>query len=895
MKRIMSIIMAVVLVFPLLLQAQVQAATAIGIYINGIKLSVDQNPIVISNRALLPLRAIFEALDAKVEWNQQTKVVTATKDDRTIVLKLGAKTATINNATVDLDVPVQSIRGRTLVPVRFVSEALGEEVDWNSSTQRVTITTSTQVNPVSYVSARVIGQAGDGSDLEVTFPKVAKESGVSQYRVFVVKSGQSSAFNLANAASNNNYTSVPVQGKDITILLTSQTKDVSGEAVKANQSYVVYVLTVGKGSNPSILSSASQTMTIQTGSPVTAVTNVTASDVSDYGDGRDLKTTFTKPQSDSSIANYRVMVVKTADVSKFNITAANGVSSGNYTTVSKSGTILTTTLIASSKDTSGALIKSGTAYTVFVVSISSNANSNSNKLSSGSSSIVLNNNPTGSPVITKVEDVSDYGDGRDLLFSFNKVADESKIGSYRIFVVKANSVNNFNLSVANAVSSSNYTYVSKTGYNIGQVLASNARDVDGTTIQNGVSYRIFVMSVGTGSYLGSNLLSAYSSAISLSNNNNVIGVTSLGVNDVSDYNDGRDLRVTFNRVSDESNVSHYRIMVVKSGNTGNFNLSLANAVSSSNYTYVSKTGTNISQILASGARDVDGTTIQNGISYRVFVMSVGTGSYSGNNALSSYSSTITLASNTSITAVTNLGVSDMSNYNDGRDLSVTFNRVSDESYISHYRIMVVKSGNAGSFNLSLANDVSSSNYTYVSKTGTNISQVLATGARDVDGATIQNGVSYRVFVMSVGTGGYSGSNALSSNSNDIVLINTSAVAAATNVNAVKDSVTSSWTVSFDMPNQIGISKYEVMIVPYAQPFDLVDANYYSSSVTGSVYQTITATGLPNVSININMDSWDVNKAILQPSSAGYYVYILSKANGASVNALSSKSNVITFP
>jgi hypothetical protein len=892
MKRIMSIIMAVVLVFPLLLQAQVQAATAIGIYINGIKLSTDQNPIVISNRALLPLRAIFEALDAKVDWNQQTKVVTATKDDRTIVLKLGAKTATINNATVDLDVPVQSIRGRTLVPVRFVSEALGEEVDWNSSTQRVTIKTSTQVSPVSYVSARIIGQAGNGSDLEVTFPKVAKESGVSQYRVFVVKSGQSSAFNLENAFSNSNYTSVPVQGRDVTVTLTSQAKDVSGEAVKANQSYVVYVLTVGKGTNPSILSSASQTVTIPVGSPVTAVTNVTASDVSDYGDGRDLKITFIKPQNDSIIDNYRVMVVKTADVSKFNITAANEVSSGNYTTVSKSGTILTTTLIASSKDTSGTLIKSGIAYTVFVVSISNNTNSNSNKLSPGSSSIVLNNNPTGAPVITKVEDVSDYGDGRDLLFSFNKVADESKIGSYRIFVVKANSVNSFNLSVANAVSSSNYINVSKTGYNISQILASGARDVDGTTIQNGVSYRVFVMSVGTGSYSGSNILSAYSSAISLSNNNNLIVVTSLGVNDISDYYDGRDLQITFNRVSDETNVSHYRIMVVKSVNAGNFNLSSANAVSSSNYTNVSKTGYNISQILASGARDVDGTTIQNGVSYRIFVMSVGTGGYTGNNALSSYSSTIMLASNTSITAVNNLGVSDISNYNDGRDLSVTFNRVSDEWYISHYRIMVVKSVNAGSFNLLLANAVSSSNYTYVSKTGTtNISQVLGTGARDVDGALIQNGVSYRVFVLSVG----SGSNALSSNSSDIVLLNTSAVAAVTKVNAVKDSVTSSWTVSFDMPNQIGISQYEVMIVPSAQPFDLDDANHYSSSVTGSVYQTIPVTGLPNVSITINIDSWDVNKSILQPSSTGYYVYILSKANGASGNALSSKSNVITFP
>ena len=70
MKKIVSIVVASILVGSGLLQNQVQAAAPIGIYINGVKLSTDQAPIVVSSRALLPLRAIFEALDAKVDWNQ---------------------------------------------------------------------------------------------------------------------------------------------------------------------------------------------------------------------------------------------------------------------------------------------------------------------------------------------------------------------------------------------------------------------------------------------------------------------------------------------------------------------------------------------------------------------------------------------------------------------------------------------------------------------------------------------------------------------------------------------------------------------------------------------------------------------------------------------------------
>ncbi len=884
MKKIVSIIVAGMLVSSGLLQSQVQAAAPIGIYINGVRLSTDQAPVVVSNRALLPLRAIFEALDATVLWNQKTKVVTANKDGKTIVLKLGAKTATINNSTVALDVPVQSIKGRTMIPVRFVSEALGEEVNWNSSTQRVTITTSTQVNPVSYVNARVIGQSGNGSDLEVSFSKAAKESGVNEYRIFVVNTAISSNFNLATAISNNNYTSVSPQGEDITLTLSSQAKDSSGELVKANQSYAVYVLTTGKGSIPSVLSNASQTVTLSAGSPVATVTTVTPSDVSEYGDGRDMKVTFTKPQTDSNIANYRIMVVKTANASKFDVTAANAVSSNNYTTVNKSGTTLTASLTASSRDSSGELIKNGVPYTVFVLSVSSNINSNSNKLSSGSSSITLNNNPVVAPVITKVDDVSDYGDGRDLRVSFNKVSDESKIGSYRIFVVKENNAYNFNLNSAIAASSYNYTNVTKTGYNISQSLASNARDVDGSTIRSGVSYRVFVMSVGTGNYTGNNVLSSYSSVIALSGNYNVNAVTNLGVNDVSDYNDGRDLRISFNKVNDESNISHYRVMVVKSGNASNFSLSSANAVSSAYYTYVSKTGNNYSQSLASNARDVDGALIKNGVTYRVFVLSVGAGSYAGSNALSDYSSSITLSSSNSVTAVSNL---DVNVYNDGRDPLVTFNRVNDESYVSHYRIMVVKWGDAGNFSTSKANAVS--NYTSVSKTGYNISQSLGSNTRDVDGETLRSGVRYRVFVLTVADGRVNLVNALSAASGEFTLNSLTTITPITNVTAQKDpNDGGSWNVSFTKPaTEVGISHYAVLIVSS-------NAQNLPDTVTSSVYKEINNTALPNVSISIN--STDIYGDRLRTGEV-YKVFILAVADPkiAKANVLSSSSAFITFP
>ena len=134
---------------------------------------------------------------------------------------------------------------------------------------------------------------------------------------------------------------------------------------------------------------------------------------------------------------------------------------------------------------------------MFVQSVSSNENVLASNLSSGSSSITLSTGTATVPSITQVTDISDYGDGRDLRVSFNKVSNESGIHSYRVFVVKDSNYNSFNLSKANTASSYNYyTHVNKTGNNINNLtLASGARDVDGATIRSGVYYRVFVMAV----------------------------------------------------------------------------------------------------------------------------------------------------------------------------------------------------------------------------------------------------------------------------------------------------------------------------------------------------------------------------------------------------------------
>ena len=930
-KKIWTGIFAAIIAVPLLQPPPAQAAKPISVYIDGSRLATKQAPIAIKGRVMLPMRAIFEALGASINWNQKSQTVTAKKNGKTIKLKIKAKTATIGNKTVKLDVPAQNLRGTTMVPVRFVTEALGEKVGYTNKPKIVTITTSgsrgsggnggnsgnggnvggggnvTLPSPVANVSARDIGDNGDGRDLEVRFSKAYNESNIDHYRVLIVKSANSSQFGLAAArnVTSGNYTTLYPNGSDQVLTLTSNSRDVDGDYIREDQYYVAIVLSVGKTSGQIAMSSTSQVVTLQRDSSVAAPTNVRVSDIGDYGDGRDLRVEFTRAQNESDIANYRVFVVKTTDANKFDLSKANNVSNSYSTVVYKSGSsqTLSVDLTSSSRDTSGDYIKNGTAYTVFVMSVSNNTGVKANRLSAASSSIRLDSGSLNYPVVTDVEDVNDYGDGRDLQVSFSKVNDEAKIGSYRIFVVKSKNYSDFTLSKANNVSSSNYTQVSKTGYNINDYrLSSSARDVDGDYIRNDVNYRVFVMAVGNGS--NANVLSSASSSITLVNgysggnngsgkNGKVDIVSNLTVSDVDNYGDGRDLRVEFSRASDESYIDQYRIMVVKSSNASSFTLSKANDVSSNNYTRVYKGGKTLSQVLSSSARDVNGDLIKQDVSYKVFVLSVGKSGYS--NALSYASSEITLKNDKRAGTVSNLKVSDVADNGNGSDLRVEFTRASDESYIDQYRIMVVKSSKAGSFTLSDANNVSSNNYTRVNKGGTTLTEVLSASARDVDGDLIKEGVSYKVFVLSVGKGS-SGTNALSSASSDITLTKQVTIGAVSNLTVSdvgNNGNGSDLRVEFTRASDESyVDHYRIMVVKSSKAgsFTLSKAN----DVSSNNYTRVIKSG-NTLTEELSASAHDVDGDLIK-EGVSYNVFVLTVGSGnySGPNALSSPSSAITL-
>ena len=115
------------------------ATSEIKVELDGVLLAFDQKPIIIEGRTLVPLRVIFEALGASVEWNNDSQTITAVRGDITIIMQIGNIIFTRNSEQITIDVPPQIINDFTMVPIRAVAESFSAEVSWEQSTQIVSI------------------------------------------------------------------------------------------------------------------------------------------------------------------------------------------------------------------------------------------------------------------------------------------------------------------------------------------------------------------------------------------------------------------------------------------------------------------------------------------------------------------------------------------------------------------------------------------------------------------------------------------------------------------------------------------------------------------------------------------------------------------------------------
>jgi len=125
----------------------------ISVYINGERVEFDVPPQIIDNRTMVPVRNMFEALGAEVEWRENTQSITAVKGRIAIVMQIGRyqmdifiypdeerTPIPISPWEIPLDAPPIIVDNRTLMPLRAVTEGLDADVVWDEENRAVIIT-----------------------------------------------------------------------------------------------------------------------------------------------------------------------------------------------------------------------------------------------------------------------------------------------------------------------------------------------------------------------------------------------------------------------------------------------------------------------------------------------------------------------------------------------------------------------------------------------------------------------------------------------------------------------------------------------------------------------------------------------------------------------------------
>ena len=138
-QTLLILLLMLTLVFTAAVPAALAADRDIDVRLYGRSISFDVNPLLEDGRVLVPFRFIAQAMGIEVHWNPDTRTVEALHGDTLVLIPVGSTQATVSGEPVSLDVPARITGGRTLIPLRFFSEAFGADVHWDGPSSTVTI------------------------------------------------------------------------------------------------------------------------------------------------------------------------------------------------------------------------------------------------------------------------------------------------------------------------------------------------------------------------------------------------------------------------------------------------------------------------------------------------------------------------------------------------------------------------------------------------------------------------------------------------------------------------------------------------------------------------------------------------------------------------------------
>ena len=150
---------------PAMAETNISTGSVSAVYVNDKAIDFDVTPEIVNGRTFVPMRAIFEALGAEVTWSDSRKEAVAELGQNEVVLKISSKIGLHNADANKLEAAPYIKNERTMVPLRYLSEALGYEVKWDDSQRIIKINSKEVSDKTDKTSAKSIL----GNDTDFTY------------------------------------------------------------------------------------------------------------------------------------------------------------------------------------------------------------------------------------------------------------------------------------------------------------------------------------------------------------------------------------------------------------------------------------------------------------------------------------------------------------------------------------------------------------------------------------------------------------------------------------------------------------------------------------------------------------------------------------------------------
>lgn len=338
------------------------------------------------------------------------------------------------------------------------------------------------------------------------------------------------------------------------------------------------------------------------------------SDVSDTDTPADLQLTFTKAEDESTISEYRVMLLPVA-ADPLSVAEANALPSDRYTVVLPTGSDIVMNFNATTKDIDGDLLAPDVLYRAQILSVADGLVAIANSVSIASNYEAYELTPASPAISVTLTDILDNTDITDLAFSFTPEPGEFGVGEYRIFIADT-----LGLSIDTLLSldAAYYQTVSPSGAAVYLNYYTTDKRIIGTEMPY-LFDKYYPIVVSMPDMVNALVPSQEAPTTATYFYYPVYDETPLVTVDGTS-GDPSDVRVQFSPMNNEPNLHDYRIVIVKEADAGAFEPNDIAGLPAPRMLLINPTGSDIDTHLEADMRDIDGDFIEPGVPYRIFVV-----------------------------------------------------------------------------------------------------------------------------------------------------------------------------------------------------------------------------------------------------------------------------------